>query len=373
MITFSQKTQLYADLRIFLCIIASLIVIGGLFIYSASSAYALETFGSSHYFVKRQTIGIILGLIATVIARLIPIKLMKKMSPLLLLGALMITSLTLLPQFSRSIHGSSRWLRFAALSFQPSELIKIGLVLYIGHFLEETSLKHQLLFQRLIPLFGMLGLMSMILLKQPDFGLTVTLLLTTLCLFFIAQFRLKNIIITIIGLGISGFVLIVMKSYRLKRVLTFLNPSKDPQGAGFQIIQSLIAIGSGSWLGTGIAHSKQKFFYLPMQYTDFIFSIIGEETGFIGSLFLIMLFMLFCYFGIRIANKLNNGFATLVTLGFVLLTSLQAVINIAVATGLAPTKGMGLPFVSYGNTALVCNLFMVGVIINLVHEDCVSI
>ena len=138
---------------------------------------------------------------------------------------------------------------------------------------------------------------------------------------------------------------------------------------GLQIIQSLIAIGSGSWLGTGIAHSQQKFFYLPMQHTDFIFSIIAEETGFVGCLFLIVLFVLLLYFGIRIAHQITNTFSSLVILGFVILMSLQTAMNMAVATGLAPTKGVGMPFVSYGNSSLVCYLFMIGVMINMVYKD----
>ncbi len=364
----SRKSKLIADLRIFQCIVAALIVIGGLFIYSASSVYALETFGNSHYFVKRQLIGIIVGLFAIIIARIMPVPFIKKMSPLFLFGALGITALTLFPQFSRNIHGSSRWLKLAGFAFQPSEILKIGLILYLGYFLEGKSLKNTRFLYRLFPLLCVLCLIAFVLLKQPDFGLTVTLMTTTLILFFIAQFQFKHLFITLAGLGASGIALIFMRSYRLQRILTFLNPWKDPQGAGFQIIQSLIAIGSGSWLGTGIAHSKQKFFYLPMQHTDFIFSIIAEETGLIGCLFLLTLFILFLFFGIRIACQLKNGSSTIVTLGFVILTSLQAVINIAVTTGLLPTKGIGLPFISYGNTAMVCNLFMIGAIINLVHE-----
>ena len=369
----SRKTHLLADLHIFLCLVATLIIIGGLFIYSASSVYALETFNNSSYFVKRQLIGIAVGFFAIIIARIVPITFIKKTSPLFLLCTLALTTLTLFPQFSLNIHGSSRWLKIAGFSFQPSELLKIGLLLFLGYFFENRSFKRTRFLYRLLPLIAILGLICIVLLKQPDFGLTITLLITTLMLCFIAQFQYKHVIVTLAGLGAMGAGLIFMRTYRLQRVLTFLNPWKDPQGAGFQIIQSLIAIGSGSWLGTGIAHSKQKFFYLPMQHTDFIFSIIAEETGFIGCLFLITLLILFLYFGIRIAFQLYNGFSVFVTLGFVILTSLQAIINIAVTTGLLPTKGMGLPFVSYGNTALVCNLFMIGVIINLVHNDHISL
>ena len=153
----------------------------------------------------------------------------------------------------------------------------------------------------------------------------------------------------------------------------FLNPWQDPQGSGFQIIQSLIAIGSGGFWGIGIGQSRQKFFYLPMQHTDFIFSIIAEETGLVGSLFLIILFIIFLYFGMRIAHQLHDSFSALSVIGFILLISLQTIMNMAVTTGLAPTKGVGLPFISYGNTSLVCYLFMIGVIINIVHENKMSL
>ena len=214
-----------------------------------------------------------------------------------------------------------------------------------------------------------LGITSLILLKQPDFGLTVTLALTGFILLFIAHFKGKHLLITLGALLPVAIALILLKPYRLQRILTFLDPWSDPQGAGFQIIQSLIAIGSGGWFGLGISHSKQKFFYLPMQHTDFIFSIIAEETGFVGSLCIVSLYVLITYYGIRIAWYLTDPFARFTVLGFVIMTSLQALINLAVTTGLVPTKGIGLPFVSYGNTGLVCNLMMIGLIMNLVHEN----
>jgi cell division protein FtsW len=164
--------------------------------------------------------------------------------------------------------------------------------------------------------------------------------------------------------------LMLLKPYRLKRILVFLNPWDDPLGSGFQIIQSLIAVGSGSFWGLGVGNSRQKFFYLPMQHTDFIFSVIAEETGFLGTFTIISLYIVLLYFGLRIAWRIQNRFASLVIAGFSMVTSLQALINIAVTTGLVPTKGIGLPFISYGNTSLVCNLLMVGIVINLAREYC---
>jgi cell division protein FtsW len=369
----SKKLPLFADLRIFIVIIATLILIGCLFIYSSSSVYALEFFGTSLFFVKRQCIGLLVGFIALCVGRSISLSLIKQTALPLFIGSLFLVALTLLPSFARTIHGSSRWLTLGGFSFQPSEIIKITLIFYIARFLEIKSLKKSLSFLQKVMFFASMSTMCFLLLKQPDFGMTVTLLLTTILLFFIAHAHIKHIVITCAGFGISGLFLILFRPYRLQRILTFLDPWQDPQGAGFQIIQSLIAIGSGNWFGTGIAHSRQKFFYLPMQHTDFIFSIIAEETGLVGSLFLIILFIFFLYFGMRIAHQLPDLFSSLTTMGFVLLITVQALMNMAVTTGMAPTKGIGLPFISYGNTSLVCYLFMIGVIINMVHNSKISL
>jgi cell division protein FtsW len=369
----SKKLSLYGDLNAFLIIITTLILISLLFVYSSSSVYALETFGTSLFFVKRQLIGLAVGLFALAIGRILPLDFLKNIAPFLFLGSLFLVILTLLPQFSRTIHGSSRWLSFAGFSFQPSELLKITFLLYVAHFLEKKTTKGTITFKQFIPFVMLIGIMCIALLKQPEFGMTITLLLTTIILFFCAYADIKHVIITFFGLMISAVFLILFRSYRLQRILIFLNPWQDPKGAGFQIIQSLIAIGSGKWIGTGIAHSRQKFFYLPMQHTDFIFSIIAEETGLIGCLFLIILFILLLYFGIRIAHQLTDTFNSLTVLGFMILIHLQTVMNMAVATGLAPTKGVGMPFVSYGNTSLVCYLFMIGVIINMVHHNKISL
>ena len=362
------KKQRTADLKVFLGIVATLIIIGLIFIYSSSSVYALSTFESSHFFVKRQFIGLIIGSIGLLIARFFPLSLLKKLSPLIFLITLGITALTLVPLCAHHVHGSSRWLNLFGLTFQPSELLKNSFIIYLAFFLTKKEKISSSFFHGYLPFLIILALSCIILLKQPDFGLTITLCITACTLLFIAQFNNKHLLITIGALIPVSLTLIFLKPYRLKRIATFLNPWADPQGSGFQIIQSLIAIGSGKYCGVGIANSKQKFFYLPMQHTDFIFSIIAEETGFIGCATLILLYLLFLYFGMRIAWRMHDNFSTFVTLGFVILISLQAIINIAVATCLLPTKGIGLPFISYGNTALVCNLCMIGLIMNMFHS-----
>ena len=368
-VVFIEQKKLHTDLKIFLGIVITLITIGLLFVYSASSVYALEKYGSAHYFVKKQIIGLLLGIIGLIFFRYVPLFLIKKCSPLIFFGSLGITALTMVPALTQHINGSSRWLHLYGFGFQPSELLKITFIIYIAYFFSKRESYTSSLKRAYIQLLCILGCIALILLKQPDFGMTVTLLATAFIIFFIMHIQIKHLIATLSILFPLGALLIYIKPYRWNRILVFLNPWTDPQGAGFQIIQSLIAIGSGHWLGIGISHSKQKFFYLPMQHTDFIFSIIAEETGFIGSCLLIILYILFLYFGMRIAWKLKESFSRILTLGFIIEITLQTLINLAVTTGLVPTKGIGLPFVSYGNSALLCSLCMIGLIINCVHNN----
>ncbi|MCL5875109.1 MAG: putative lipid II flippase FtsW [Candidatus Dependentiae bacterium] len=357
------------DLHLFLIITFILIAIGLLFIYSASSVLACEKYGNSSYFLKKQLIGLGLGLIALIVARYFPLQLLIKISPFTFIASLLLTALTLIPSFAHHIHGSSRWLAFGRFSFQPSELLKIGLIVYVASFLTKKEFQKKSLVHCYMPLLLILGITSIILLRQPDFGLTVTLLITTGIMLFIAHIPLLYLMSTIAALLPVLITLVIMRPYRLNRILSFLNPWNDPQGSGFQIIQSLIAIGSGGIFGLGIGQSKQKFFYLPMQHTDFIFSIIAEEIGFFGSCIVIMLFIALIYVGLRLSTLFNNQFSFFATVGFVCLLALETAINIAVATGLAPTKGIGLPFISYGNSALIGNLIIVGLIMNMAHHE----
>lgn len=364
-----HNKQIKSDLSFLLTTVVILIIVGMIFIYSSSSVFALEKLGSAHYFLQKQIVGLIVGLVGAFIVCLIPIELLKKFTPLLFLSSLFLTTLTVITPFGQQIHGSARWLNLPFISFQPSELLKISLILYIAYFLTKKEKMHVSFLHGYVPLMIVLGITGIILLRQPDFGLTVTLITTAFVVLFIARIYLKYLGFTLLGLIPIMIGLILAKSYRLKRILTFLDPWSDAQGAGFQIIQSLIAIGSGGFFGVGIGQSKQKFFYLPMQHTDFIFSIIAEETGFLGASLVILLFLLFLYFGLRVAWQLTDRFCLYSVIGFVIVISLQALINICVTTGLAPTKGIGLPFISYGNTALVCQIITIGIIVNMVLEN----
>ena len=361
------EKKLKYDLQFFFLIVLCLTTLGLIFIYSSSSVYALEKFGSSDFFLKKQFLFLAPALVGFLFFAIIPIHILKRYAPFLFIGSLCLTALTLFPFIGTKLHGSSRWIYGA--SFQPSELLKFFLIIYIGFFLEKKQKRIRSFWHGYLPFLLILAATFFVLLKQPDFGSVVTIFVTAFVLLFVAEFKLWYLVITVLAALPAAVFLIFSKSYRLNRILIFLNPWQDPRGRGFQIIQSLIAIGSGSLWGVGISNSKQKFFYLPMQHTDFIFSIVAEETGFIGSCLVILLYFLFCYFGLKIALQLENLFAFFTTLGFVVMISLQAVINLMVTSGLLPTKGLGLPFISYGGTSLVCFFCMIGLIANFSRQQ----
>ncbi len=363
-----QFDRVRNDLRIFLTIVGLLTLIGLVFIYSSSSVFALEKFGEAHYFLKKQFVYFCLSLICFFIFATVPIDFWRRISPYLFLGALFLTALTLVPGFGLRCHGSNRWLRFGGLSLQPSEFLKVFLFMYIGFFLEKKQHTIKSFLHGYLPFLTVLGVSFVVLLKQPDFGSVVTIFVTSIVIFFVANFRMIHMLITLALTLPAGIFLIFSKSYRLNRILIFLNPWSDPQGRGFQIIQSLIAIGSGQLLGLGISNSKQKFFYLPMQHTDFIFPIIAEETGFVGSCIVIALYFLFLFYGLRLVLRFDRPFSFFTGLGFVVFITLQAVINLMVTAGLLPTKGLGLPFISYGGTALMGSFAMIGLIVNFARN-----
>lgn len=347
----------------FVGLLIVLVLIGFIFIYSASSVYALAYVHDSAYFVKKQFLGLGLGLIAAFVAAIMPLRILYVLTPVAFVSALGLTVLTLVPGLAYHIHGSSRWLRLGPLLFQPSEALKCASILYIAHIVSRKQWLVRSLVRRYFPVLCVVCVSSLILLKQPDFGSAVTIGASALILMFIVYPDWYVIVgLLVAGMG-AAMALVVREPYRLKRVLAFLDPWQDPQGTGFQIIQSLIAIGSGGILGVGVSHSSQKFFYLPMQHTDFIFAIIAEETGFAGAAVLIGLYVALLYQCVYLSLGAHSSFGRYAILGFALLVSMQAIINIAVSVGLFPTKGIGLPFVSYGNSALICFLVMAGVVV----------
>ncbi|OGB98053.1 cell division protein FtsW [candidate division TM6 bacterium RIFCSPHIGHO2_12_FULL_36_22] len=364
-----KRERVAKSFKTFLGLIIFLLVVSFIFVYSSSSVYALERFGTASYFIQKQLVGLVLGIIIAFVLLFIPSNVVAVASPFLLFIALTLTGFTLVPGLGIKIHGASRWVNLFGFAFQPSELLKYSFIIYVAHVIARYSRHRSTNTRAHVLLLFVVGITSALLLIQPDFGLMVTLCGTALLLWFVAFVNWRYIIL-LGSTGIPVFAYLIYKEpYRLRRLLAYLDPWQDPQGAGFQVIQSLIAIGSGGFWGVGISYSRQKFFYLPMQHTDFIVSIIAEESGFIGISILILAFILLLYFGMRMAWGFRNLFSVYLVLGYIWLLSLQAIINFCVVAGLFPTKGIGLPFVSYGNSSLVCSLAMLGIIARCVQEE----
>lgn len=362
-------SRLRADVQTLMGIVTLLTLVGLVFVYSSSSILALEKCGSDIFFLKKQAIYTVLAIIGFFFFALVPYEKLKKNAPVLFVCSLGLMVLTFIPGLGIKMHGANRWLHLGFISLQPSELLKIFLILYMGYFLEKKQYRIKSFLHTYLPFLLVLGVSFALLLKQPDFGSVITLFSTALVLFFVAECNMRYLLTTTLLACPAIVYLIFSKSYRLSRILIFLNPWADPQGKGFQIIQSLIAIGNGKMWGVGIANSKQKFFYLPMQHTDFIFPIIAEEIGFIGSLGLITLYAALLFFGMRIVLLFREGFGFFSSLGFIVLLTIQALINLMVSCGLLPTKGLGLPFISYGGTALIAGWCMIGFIVNCARYE----
>jgi cell division protein FtsW len=346
-------------------ITALLIIIGILFVYSASIAYSLEIKNDALFFLKRHLMGLCIGFVLLIIIQKIPFSFIKDYSSIAFFISLVVTALTLSAYYGVTVNGSSRWIKFFYIVFQPSELLKITSILYFSRILAQKKVQKK----DIVYLVFLMSIIDLLLLQQPDFGGMILISMTVLILYMITHATALSSLITIFIGCIMSFFIIGLSPYRLQRIMTFLNPWSDPQGKGFQIIQSFIALGSGGFWGNGISHSSQKLFYLPMQHTDFIFSIIGEETGFFGcSLIIILYFLLFVY-GLRISFLQKDAYKALVVMGFAILINVQALINIAVTCGLVPTKGIGLPFISYGNTNLVCSCIMLGFLIKAMKHN----
>jgi cell division protein FtsW len=253
-------------------------------------------------------------------------------------------------------------------SLQPSEFLKLGLIVYLADFLERKRETLSDLRHTVAPALVVLGLCAGLVFLQPDLGTAVTLAAVALLMFFAAGFRLTHLAVIVLSALPALAYAMLAKPYRRKRILAFFHPWDDPRGVGFQIIQSFLAFGSGGLFGVGLGRSQQKLFYLPESHTDFIFAIIGEELGFVGTCAVVLLFMAFIFSGMVIVFRSKNLFSQLVSLGLVGLIGFEVVINIGVSVGALPTKGLSLPFVSYGGSALIANMIALGLLWNISRQ-----
>lgn len=350
---------------IILLMVLALTCFGLVMVYSSSSVMAAKKFHDSSYFLTRQSIYAAVGLCAMIAAMAIDYSFWKKYAVPILLVCLAALILVLIPGIGTSVGGSSRWIKLPGFSLQPSEPAKIAFIMYMAYSLDRKQDKVQFFSSGFLPYMVVLALLLALLLKQPDLGSSLTLGCVAMVMLFAAGTR-PTYIVSMVLLALPFLYFGVMQvGYRRRRIMAFLNPWDDPMNTGFQIIQSWIGFGTGGIFGNGLGEGKQKMFFLPEAHTDFIFSVIGEELGLIGVLVIAGMFLLVVMRGIRIALAVDDLFGRFLAFGITTLFGLQAFINMGVVIGLLPTKGLALPFISYGGSSLVVTLFAMGILLNI--------
>jgi len=342
-----------------------LVGIGIVMVYSASSALAIKKFGSDYFFLKKQALFAFAGVVVLVVSRHFPYRYYRILAYPLLGLSLVLLAVIQFTNLGLSVGGSIRWLRLGSFSFQPSELARIALVIYLAYSMEKKREKIKNFSIGFIPHVMVLGVFVVLIFMQPDFGSVVILGALTWIMLFIGGVRFSQLFASLLVILPVGYLFLVNAEYRVKRILGFLNPWEYPADEGYQMVHSLMAFGTGGLWGTGIGKGYQKLFYLPEPHTDFIFSVIGEELGLLGVLIIIGLYAWIVMRGIAIARKAQDLFGAYLAVGLTVAMGLQIVVNMGVALGLLPTKGLTLPLLSYGGTSLLINMASIGILMNI--------
>lgn len=348
-----------------LLLAVTLTCIGVVMVYSSSAIMAAERFNDSFYFLKRQLLYMVIGLILMAGATYFNYQNWRKLAVLLLLVSIAMLALLFVPGLGVRVGGAMRWLNLPGFKPQPAELVKLGLVLYLAHSLTRKKEMVRSLSKGYLPYMIVLAVLLGLLLLQPDLGSAMIIAGVALSMLIVAGVRWYYIFATVLAAMPALYYLVVTEPYRLRRITAFIDPWDDPFNTGFQIIQSLVAFGQGGVFGQGLGIGQQKLFYLPEAHTDFIFSVIGEELGLVGVLVVASLFLMLVLCGIRIALQCQEPFGRNLAFGLSLLLGLEAFVNLAVCMGVLPTKGLALPFISYGGTSLVVCLVAVGILLNI--------
>jgi cell division protein FtsW len=349
-----------------LVVVAALLVIGIAATTSASSTVALANEGDRFYFLKRQLLGIGLGLVAMVVASRVPYRLYRKAAVPMYVGTVVLLIAVLL--FGRRVSGSQRWIDIAGVGFQPSELAKFTVIVALAAVMEK---KRKLLGDFghfLAPSVLVLGVAGLLVMQQPDLGTTIVIAAGGIAVLLTSAAPLRFVIYMTGGTAMLAGLLALAADYRLDRIRGFLDPWADAGDTGYQLIQSYYALGTGGLLGVGLGASRARWFYLPNAHTDFIFSIIGEETGLIGGLMVMLLFVLLAAAGGAVAARAPDGFGRMLAAGITTWLSFQALVNIGGVLGVLPITGITLPFVSFGGTAVAVSMGAVGVLVNIAHH-----
>lgn len=355
----SKKNKLNYSL---LGVTGILIILGIILLTSASFPLAQEEHGNAFYFVGRQIIFLIIGLILGFLAFKISLEFLRKRAFSLILINILFLILVFFPVIGKTIGGASRWVDLGIFSFQPSEFLKLTFLIYIAAWLTSSKRKIN---QSLLPFLIIIGIITLLLAFQPDISTLGVIIFSGIIVYFSSTMPSWHILVILSIISLSFISLIKFVHYRFERLLVFLRPELDPMGIGYHLRQALIAVGSGGILGLGLGLGRQKFGFLPHPINDSIFAVLAEETGFIGSLILILLFLIFAWQGIKIAKTSKNKFCQFLATGITFWITIQAFINISSMIGVLPLTGIPLPFISYGGSHLIAELIGIGILLNI--------
>jgi cell division protein FtsW len=363
--------RLEADKWLFLTTVA-LCLVGAVMVFSASAVTAREQYGNGYHFVLRQLVWLVLGIGAMFAMINLDYRRLREPSFVLTLLSVVVVMLAGVFFLDKS-HATHRWIRIGPASLQPSEIAKLAAIFFLAWFLEMRCRPRSFgvndVWHTLLPVGGVILLLVGMVLLEPDLGTALEILVIALGMFFVGGLSEKYIL----GVGCAAlpaiYFAVVRVPYRYERLMAFLHPDVDPQGHGFQLLQSLIAVGSGGFTGVGLMESKQKLFYLPEAHTDFIYAVLCEELGYIGGAIVLALFALYTWRGLRAAFRAQDSLGRFLALGITLMVASQALINLSVVLGMMPTKGIPLPFVSYGGSSLFVMLLASGVLLNISQQS----
>lgn len=364
------RTSLQID-PVLLAIVMTLLLGGLVILASASITISDNATGEPFYYVQRQLVAAVIGTLAGVVCLFVPMRVWQQLGPLMLLGGFALLLVVLVPGIGYEVNGSTRWIRIGIINLQVSEPARLCFLLYLAGYLVRRNQALRDGFAGFLRPMIVLSLVCALLLCEPDFGAAIVLLATALVMLFVAGARIRDFLLFFTTAVLVMAILAVISPYRMKRLTGFLDPWADPFDSGFQLTQSLIAIGRGEWLGVGLGDGVQKLFYLPEAHTDFVFAVFAEEFGLLGSLVMIALFLalLWRIFKLSIrAADVERFFEAYIAIGLGTWLGLQAFINVGVNMGLLPTKGLTLPLISYGRSSLIVTMVCIGILMRIHHE-----
>jgi cell division protein FtsW len=353
------------DFWIFITVLI-LLSLGTIMVFSSSAAYAYSNLnGDAYFFLKKQLIYAPLSIVAMLITMRIDYRKLGKLSPILLVISIVLLIMVAIPGIGTVQNGAQRWLILGGQSLQPSEIAKVAVILFFAQSLSKRKDQLQYFLKGLMPYLLVVGLFAGLLMLEPHFSCTLIITLVACIILFTAGAKISHFILLALPAIPALIAMVILAPYRLARVVSFIDPFKDARGQGWQVIQSLYAIGSGGLFGKGIGKSLQKFLYIPEPYNDFIFSVLAEELGFIGVLAVMILFIIFIWRGIKISMNAQDVMGSLIAVGITSMVAVEVIINIAVVTSSMPATGMPLPFFSYGGTSLIILMSEIGVLLNI--------